>query len=291
MDYLSYLFFRFLVFIFRFVPFKLLYLKADFTYFLLYKVFKYRVKVVRDNLKNSFPDKTPDELLEIEKKFYKNLSDITLESIKGFSMSQKELKKRYKVVNPEVLQEFYDKGQAVIGFGSHYANWEWGVQTFGQQFPHKCIGFYKPLSNRYIDKWIKKGRAINDMHLHSIKETSISFEEKHKIPAIYIMVADQSPSNIKKAHWVHFLNRNTACLQGVGFYSKLYNLPVISGEVSRVKRGFYEVNIKVLIEDSSNYQAAEITNVMMKRLEKIIINKPEDWLWSHKRWKHNKIDL
>ncbi len=285
---LQYLFFRFMVLVFKIIPFQVLYWKADFLNFLLYRVFKYRVKVVRKNLKNSFPEKTVEELRQIEKAFYKNLSQITVESLKGFSMSPEQLKAHYKVVNPEVLQAFYDKGQSVIGVGSHFANWEWGVLAFGLQFPHKCIGFYKPLSNSYIDDYIKKSRAVWGMHLKSIRETAFSFEEKQERPSIYIMIGDQNPSNIKKAHWVDFLNQDTACLHGIDLYSRLYNYPVIYGEVQRIKRSYYEVKISVLTENPREYKEGEITMLVMKHLESIIRKKPQDWLWSHKRWKHKK---
>ncbi|MCK5538798.1 MAG: lipid A biosynthesis acyltransferase, partial [Bacteroidales bacterium] len=136
MKYFGYLFFRFFVLLFSFLPFRIIYLLADFAFFLLYKVFKYRRELVRQNLNNSFPDKSKQEIDEIELNFYHNLADISIESIKGMSLSEKQLKHRYKVINPEVLQKIYDRGVSVIGVGSHYANWEWGVLSFSLQFPH-----------------------------------------------------------------------------------------------------------------------------------------------------------
>ena len=288
MKYFGYLFFRFFVLFFSILPFRIIYLLADFAFFLLYKVFKYRRELVRQNLNNSFPDKSKQEIDEIELNFYHNLADISIESIKGMSLSEKQLKHRYKVINPEVLQKIYDRGVSVIGVGSHYANWEWGVLSFSLQFPHKCYGLYKPIKNKYIDKYLKKGRAQTGMYLYPMKETRQLFEEEQDRPRIYIMVADQSPTKIKKAHWVNFLNQDTACLPGVDFYTRNNNLPVIYGNVQRIKRGFYEVSIDLLITEDEKIEEGDVTRLIMNHLEEIIRKKPEDWLWSHRRWKHRK---
>lgn len=288
MQFIGYLFFRLLVFLFSIVPFWLLYLYSDFLYFIFFHIFKYRKDVVYKNLKNSFPEKTEKEINEIAKGFYKNLSDITLESIKGLSMSKKALKKRYPVVNVDLLKDYFNKGQSVIGLAAHYTNWEWGVISFGFQFTHKSIGLYKPMSNKYIDAYVKKSRAAWGMNLVSIKDTHSTFEKKHEKPAIFFMISDQSPSNINKAKWVKFLDQETACLHGAEAYSKKYNLPVVFGDVQRIKRGYYQIELSLFEENPQNTKDGEITEHYMKKLEDIIKAKPENWLWSHKRWKHKK---
>ncbi len=288
MQKLSYIFFRFIVFIFSLVPFWALYLYSDILYFSFFYVFGYRKKVVFSNLKKSFPEKTEEEINKIAKGFYKNLSDITLESIKGLSMSKKTLKKRYPVVNIEILDDYFKKGQSIIGLAAHYTNWEWGVISFGFQFKHKSIGLYKPLSNKYIDSYVKKARAAWGMNLVSIKETKNAFEKKYEKPAVFFMISDQSPSNIKRAKWVNFLNQETACLHGAEMYGKKYNIPLIFGDVQRIKRGFYEVKLSIFEDKPKETAEGEITKRYMKKIEEIIRKKPENWLWSHKRWKHKK---
>jgi KDO2-lipid IV(A) lauroyltransferase len=243
---------------------------------------------VISNLKSAFPEKSNSEIELLSTKFYKNLADITLESFKGNSMSEKELLERYKVLNPEILDTYRLEKKSIIGIGSHYCNWEWGVLIFNKQFNFNTIGFYKPLSNKFTDRYILKTRAKRGMQLESIHRTKDVFDQNKDIPIMYIMVSDQSPSNIKKAVWVNFLNQDTACLHGPEFYARLFDYPVLFGDVQRVKRGYYNITLSIIETNSKNTSESEITNKFMKKLESIIVEKPENWIWSHKRWKHKR---
>ncbi len=288
MQTIGYLFFRLLIFLYWITPFWLLYIFSDIIYFLFYHISGYRKKVVYTNLKKSFPEKSEAELKQICKGFYKNLSDVIVESIKGFSMSKKSLLKRYKVINPEVINKYYEQNKSVIGIGSHYCNWEWGVLCFSLQFKHRTVGLYKPLSNKVIDKYIRRTRAAWGMNLVSIYETAQNIEDHNSEASLYFMISDQSPSNAKKAYWIDFLNQDTACLHGPENYSKKYNLPVLYGHVDRIKRGYYEVNITDVESNPTIKAQSEITKAYMTILENYIIEKPENWLWSHKRWKSKR---
>ncbi len=287
---ISYILFRFFIFVFKLTPFWLLYLQSDIIYFLVYRVIGYRKKVVWQNLKNSFPEKTDIELKKITKGFYKNLSDITVESIKGFSMSKKALLKRYKVLNAEIADKYLAQNKSVIAVASHYANWEWGVLCLSLQFKHKSVGLYKPLSNKYIDNYMKKSRAAWGMNLLSIRETHQYIEKKNTAPSIYFMVSDQSPSNVDKAYWINFLNQDTACLHGVENYAKKYDIPVVYGHISRIKKGYYEFSVSMVEPNPKETADGEITKAYMKILEEHILKKPENWLWSHKRWKKKRTN-
>ncbi len=215
MQIFAYLLFRLSIFIFWLTPFWVLYLQSDIIFFLLYRVFGYRKKVVWQNLRNSFPEKSDQELKKMMKGFYENLSDITIEGIKGLSMNKKSLLKRYKVANPEILNQFYEQNKSVIAIASHYCNWEWGVLCLSLQFKHKSVGLYKPLSNKYIDAYMRKTRAAWGMNLVSIQETSRFFEKNKSETSIYFMIADQSPSNTKDAYWVDFSQKG-GCLYRYG---------------------------------------------------------------------------
>lgn len=288
MQYIGYLLFRVIIFLFKFIPFRCLYLLSDFLFFLLFYIVKYRKNVVLTNLKNSFPEKSEEDIKKIAKDFYHNLSDITLESIKGLTMNKKQLLKRYKVINLEFEHKYYEKGTGVIAVGSHYANWEWGIMCFSLQFSHETHGIYKPLSNKFIDKYIRKSRAAGGMNLVPIMETYNHFQKNFEKPPMQMLVSDQSPSNINKAHWIKFLNQDTACLHGMESYAKKYNLPIIYGDVQRVKRGYYEIKMLPVFDKPRETSEGEITKKFYEILEEIIICKPENWLWSHKRWKHKR---
>ncbi len=126
------------------------------------------------------------------------------------------------------------------------------------------------------------------MYLVPIWETREAFEESVKNPALFIMAADQNPGKVSKAIWVHFLNRETACIHGPESYARRYNTPLVYFDVQRVKRGYYTLTIRDLYENPSQTETGFVTGLYMQTLEKIIQNKPENWLWSHKRWKRKK---
>jgi KDO2-lipid IV(A) lauroyltransferase len=291
MEKVGYISFRILIFIFRLFPFWLLYLLSDFLFFMFFYIVKYRREVVFSNLRNSFPKKPEKEIFKIAKGFYHNLSDITVESIKGLTMSKKELVKRYKVINLDFEKKIFEQGRGVIALGSHYANWEWGVLCFSLQFSHEPYGLYKPLSNKLTDNYIRKSRAAWGMNLVPINETYSHFQKTFDKPPMHIMVSDQSPSNLKKAYWINFLNQETPCLHGAESYAKQTNLPIIYGDVQRVKRGYYEVTIMPVVDNPKETKDGEITKKFHEILENIIIKKPENWLWSHKRWKHKRKNI
>ncbi|MFP4547530.1 MAG: lysophospholipid acyltransferase family protein [Fidelibacterota bacterium] len=288
MNYVIYLFFRLMVFINRFVPFFVFYYFADIIYVFLYYVFKYRRNVVRQNLNRVFPDKSNQEIHQITKKFYHNLADIMLESIKGFSAKKEEMIKRYKVINPEIMNKYFNAGKDVILLGAHYTNWEWGALATGSQVQHHMVALYKPLSNKYIDQYMKKRRAAWNMELASIYRTSRVFDHDYGKPKAVIMLADQCPTKLDQAYFVDFLGQNTACLHGPEKYGRRKNLPLLYANMQRVKRGYYTVRIEKLSDNPAALKEGEITEIYMQHLENIIRRQPENWLWSHRRWKRTR---
>lgn len=289
MKLLSAVLFKVFVYFVGILPYRVLYMLSDFLRFLLQRVIGYRREVVEDNLKKTFPDKSPEELKKIENLSYKNLSDMLIEGIRAFTISKKQAAKRLFVKNPEIFEPFRKQEQGVIMVLGHYADWEWAVLSAPLYLRFKnLITFYKPLKNPYIDDYIQKNRTRTGMKLISIAATAATFIKYKKDPAIYILVADQSPSNPNKAHWVPFLKRDTAFLHGPEDYAKKYNLPVVFADIQRVKRGYYEAELFVLTTEPENLPEGEITRLYANKLEEVIYKKPEDWLWSHKRWKHTR---
>lgn len=288
MQYIAFLFLRLFTFIFACLPFSLIYLHSDILFFFLYRVFGYRKRVVYQNLKNAFPEKNEKEIQKIAKAFYVNLCDIIIESIISGYISKKTYLKRFPVVNPEILDEYFKNGQSVIGMAAHYTNWEWGVVGFAFQLKHKSIGLYKPVKNKYVERFMNKQRSVWGLGLVSIYDTYKTFSAKHEKPVIYFMISDQNPSNAKKTIWVNFLNQDTACLHGAETYAKMFNLPVLFIDLQKIKRGYYQTVISVLEADPKETAPDEITKKYMKKLEDIILAKPENWLWSHKRWKNKR---
>ena len=269
------------------LPYPLLYLLSDIIFLIMYRVIGYRKKVVFTNLRNSFPNKSKQELKKIMSDFYRHLCDIIMESVKGFTISEKQLRKRLIIKNPEFSNYFADKGQSIIFVGGHYNNWEICAQAFAMYSNHKCIGIYKPLSNAFINDKIYTSRSKYGMHLISMKQTKKSFEEGAQAKAI-VFGSDQNPANPKRAHWVQFLNQDTGVLFGVERYAKEYDWPVVFVSISKVKRGHYEVEYSLITDSPTEQPHGKITEDFTKRLEQDIINQPQYWLWSHKRWKHKR---
>ena len=276
----------FFIFLIGIMPFFILYLFSDLMYVFLYRIFGYRKKVVYDNLSLSFPKTEKQELKRLMGLSYKNLTDVLVEGIKGFTMTDSQIRKRHKILNPEIIEPFYKEGKSVIALPTHYGNWEWGALSpglFVQDF--NVVGFYKPLSNPFVDRFMRKNRSRTGTTLAPIYETPRIFERLKNKPTIYIMVADQSPSNPKKSYWVDFLGRDTVFLHGPENYARKYNIPLVFADIQRVKRGFYEMTLSILADKPLELEEGEITRRYAKMLESQINKKPENWLWSHRRWK------
>lgn len=267
-----------------------MYLFSDFAAFVMGRVVKYRHKVIYQNLKQAFPDKTSAEINTIAKGFYRNLTDNLLESFKTFTLSTSTIVRRHKIVNPELLESLLSKYDGIIGVTGHYANWEWGSQSGSLQCNNLFAALYKPLRNKYINSILKRSRAKCGTELVSIYETAELFEKYESKKCVFLMAADQSPSGgkqLKNSYWFDFFNRKTAFLYGPEKYARKYNYPVVYIDIQRVKRGFYEVMLSVVTESPAELPEGEITRLYKNKLEQVITKKPEDWLWSHRRWKHS----
>ncbi|MCK9422451.1 MAG: lysophospholipid acyltransferase family protein [Bacteroidales bacterium] len=285
MDRIVYLIFRFFIFIFRIIPFRALYCFSDLVYLVVYYVVGYRKKVVFANLKNSFPEKSVGEINRIARGFYHHFADLAIESLKAFTMNEQAVVKRYQYTNLAFLDALYREGKSVICVAGHYGNWEWGGIATGTQMLHKPVGFYKPLSNKYVDAYIRRTRVQGRSVLASITHTAETFLTDWREPAIFYMVADQSPSSPRLAHWVNFLNQDTATLHGPEKYARMYNIPVVFACIKKVKRGNYSVGFEMLEPNPVSTKTGEITVRYMQMLEAEIKAQPEYYLWSHRRWK------
>jgi KDO2-lipid IV(A) lauroyltransferase len=230
---------------------------------------------------------TKNEFQKVIRKTYLNLSDLLLESIKGLSMRKEELAKRHKFLNPELLQTSFEKHKSVILLTGHYNNWEWGIFSFNVYLPFKIIGIYKPLSNKYIDLFLKKKRERSGTILADLNLTRSYFEQYVPQTSLFYMAADQSPSNLKRAIWTTFLNRDTPSIHGPEKYAKHYGLPVVYAHIYRIRRGYYEVQLEWICNDELSCKENDITLNYTKILENDIIKDPSSWIWSHRRWKHS----
>ncbi|MEI7594977.1 MAG: lysophospholipid acyltransferase family protein [Bacteroidota bacterium] len=271
--------------IFGLFPFFLLYLFSDFIYILFHYVFKYRQKVILKNLNDTICKGQPEKAKTLLKGVHLNLTDILLEGIKSFSMSKSQITKRHKITNPEILIPYLEKNKSIIAVAAHYANWEWGSFSASLQTKYNVVGFYKPMSNKWIDSIMRKSRSKHGTTLASIKETSLTFEKYREIPSLFLMAADQNPAQESKTIWVDFLGVETAFLNGPEKHARNNDYPVFYVDVQRVKRGYYTVELSLLADNPNELAYGEITKRYADKLASVIDKNPCDWLWSHKRWK------
>lgn len=273
-----------------YLPLAILYGVSDFLYFVLYRIVKYRQKTVRTNLENSFPEKSKEEILQIEKKFYHHFCDLMVESIRLFSISEKELRLRNKMINPEVMNRLYDEGKSIILVGGHFNNWETGAAILSAFVKHHIIGIYAPLSNQFFNTEILKSRERFGMEMLSKKIVKAGFEHNKEKLTATIFATDQSPTHSKKVHWTTFLNQATPVLLGSELFAREYNYPVVFMYASKVKRGYYEIEAKLLEKNPSQTTDGQITEKHTRWLEEQIRETPQFWLWTHKRWKRKMKD-
>ncbi len=271
------------------LPFRLLYIVSDVFYILIYHIIGYRKKVVNNNLRLVFPDKTDKEITTIRKKFYKHLCDMFLEMAKTMSISEKELKKRFKITNPEEFKRLESLNKSVILIFGHYASWEWSI-VLQNYINFKGLAVYKKLANRHFDKLVRDIRSKFNTTLISTKETTsiINQNESEGIKSITGFLSDQSPRLSKDVYWGNFMGIDVPCFTGAERLAKKLDLSTAYLKVTKAKRGFYEAEIITLAEDSNKYENYELTDLFLKEVEKQIHKAPEYYFWTHKRWKHKK---
>jgi KDO2-lipid IV(A) lauroyltransferase len=285
MNTISYIAFRSFVFLFRIIPFRILFVLSDGICFLIYHLIGYRKAVIFRNLRNSFPEKSEDEIRKMAGKFYHHLCDMLVESMKAFSVKEEEVVERYKFEDTGFLDALCKQGKSVIVVAGHYGNWEWAGIASGSQMKHLPVGFYKPLTNKKVDDYVQRTRVQGRSKLVSITNTAAVFKTDYGEPAAFYMVADQSPSSVRLAYWLTFLGQDTAVLHGPEKYARIHNFPVVFAYSKKVSRGKYRVRFSMLVEDPSKTKMGEITEKYMRALENAILEEPEYYLWSHRRWK------
>jgi len=268
-------------------PLAVLYLFTDFFYLLLITIVPYRKKVIEQNIHRSFPDASEKEKKRIKRKFYRHLTQLLAESVKGLSISETELKRRISVKNPEIMDDLYVKGKSVLLVSGHYNNWEWVILSQALLFKHRALGIGMPMTSKFWDKKVNQRRSRFGMKVVHAKTYKEALNEQPEELKSVLVLSDQSPGDSLKSYWTTFLNQETAVLFGAELMAHQLNYAVVFYALHKVKRGKYEMELVLITDDPKNQSWGEITEAHTKLLEKEIILKPEFWLWSHKRWKRD----
>ena len=269
------------------LPMRILYLKSAFIYFIIYYIIGYRKKVVLKNLDIAFPNKSILEKKKISKKFYKHFSDLFVETIKAISISEKEILKRYKYKNPELVNSLLKSGKSIIFTSAHQANWEWSVNS-PLVVNATVKGAYTSLGNKYFDKVVKESREKFGFKCYESSKSvkAIHRDYKKQKQSIYLLISDQSPQLSKTVYWKDFLGAKVPVHVGAEVLAKKFNLAVVNCATKRLKRGFYETEFTLITDTPKQLENYKITDEYLKLTEKLIKQQPEFYLWSHNRFKH-----
>jgi KDO2-lipid IV(A) lauroyltransferase len=267
------------------LPFWFLYLISDFLYLVLFHLLGYRKKVVQTNLTNSFPEKSASEIESITIKYYRNLCDSIVETIKLISISKEALDKRVKC-NWDMFNRMTDQDRNGQGYMSHQFNWEWGTVLCNWHAPRRFTGLYMPLTNKAFDRLYLKIRGRSGTKLIKVQDMQKEMAEIQNEKTLWGFIADQNPSDPKRVSWNDFLNQKTAFFKGPEFVARRYNNIVFFGEIIKLRRGYYEIKLKLAFDNPRETKEGEITEAYVRHLEDSIKRQPENWVWSHRRWKH-----
>lgn len=271
------------------LPFRLLYLFSDFVYIIIYKIFGYRKKIVRENLKKGLPHLSDKERLIVEKKSYHHLCDIFLEMVKTMTISKKEINKRYVFTNLDTYLELEKKGKSIALMCAHYASYEWAV-SMNHHINFEGYGIYKQISNKYFDKLVRDIRSKFKAHLITTRETrkTIEYNKANGILGVFGFASDQIPSGKNTLYWNSFLGIETPIHYGAEALAKQFDMNVIFLKGKKVKRGYYEATFEVLSENVREVPDYKISELFIRKVEEQILEAPEYYLWTHKRWKNRK---
>ena len=290
---LSYIVYPFL-WCFSLLPLRVLYIFSDISYYLFYYIIRYRHRVVRTNLRNSFPEKGEKEIIQIEKKYYRHLCDLFVEMFRMWHMSDEEMRKRCVFRNLEVVQQYHDQGKSVIGVLGHYGNWEW-MSSCSLWIPSNVVFYalYKPLHEKKLDEMMLKIRSRFRAKLIPKDDILRQIVKDKREGQLFFagFIGDQTPNCENLNFWMDFLNQDTPVLIGTEKVARKFDLPVVSLRVRLVKRGYYEVHMMDLCAEPKSLEPGELTRMHTRILEQEIREVPELWLWSHKRWKHSRENV
>ena len=281
-----------LLYVISLLPFGVLYIISDGLSWLFWNVIKYRKKVVLENLSASFPEKTPHDRQIIGREFYRNLTDVILETVKLTSVTEAEIRDRIKVLHHQQLVDLVAEGKSFVILASHHCNWEW-IYTIGiLKYNLPIHGVYKPLTSAFFEEYMRYIRTRFGGVLIKMKDTMRHLVSTRHEPKAVSMVADQTPPFSEIQHWTNFMNQETGFYAGAEKIAKAFNLPVYFVHSHRTGRGRYQLIIERIDNQvlpgaagKSNFPQIDI---YAQKLEGLIRSEPQSYLWSHRRWKHKR---
>jgi KDO2-lipid IV(A) lauroyltransferase len=272
------------------LPFPVLYVLSDFLFFFSYYIVRYRRSLVRKNLIASFPEKTPSEITSIQREYYRNLCDYTVETVKLLTITQLELSSRVVFKNVAPLEKYKSLNQSILLLASHQFNWEWLLTSGNLSLPMAIDFVYQPVNNNVVNRFLLSCRTRFGAHPIKRNELAREIIKRKNVLRGVAIVADQYPGRKQDKKYVTtFLHQETAFFYGTNQLAALTQYPILYAEIRKVKRGYYEVTLMELAEPPYAKDSNEIIERYVKAAEKVIREYPSGWLWSHNRWKKRHL--
>lgn len=267
------------------LPLQVLYVLSDVICFFLYRVFGYRKDVVIDNLRHAFPNKSDNEIHSICNKFYQSFCDQWVEMLKLLTISERELNKRFKG-NWDLLETLRTEGKNAYVFLGHTFNWEWANVASQFNIRQQMAGVYLPIENGAFDRFVLKLRKRANGIMISMKSRKDAFAELNKVQHVLGLIADQNPSNLNNVLWVDFMHREAPFFIGSAHMARKGKAAVVLSRIKKIKRGYYKLEMQCLCDNAETIEADAITRAYVKHLEEQVTQQPENYMWTHRRWKH-----
>lgn len=268
------------------LPLRMLYVLSDVICFFLYNVFRYRKDIVIDNLRNAFPDKSEKEIRIICNKFYHNFCDQWVEMLKLLTISEKQLNKRFKG-NWDLLETLRVQGKNTYVFLGHTFNWEWANVASQFNIHQQMAGVYLPIESAAFDRFVLKLRRRANGMMISMKARKDAFAALNKTQHVLGLIADQNPSNLNNVLWVNFMHRKAPFFVGSAHMARKGNAAVVLSTIKKIKRGYYQLDMECLCNGAEAMEAEAIITAYVKHLERQVMEQPENYMWTHRRWKHS----
>ncbi len=260
---------------------------AGLLYFLLYRVAGYRLKVVRGNLSRAFPEKSPQERLEIERRFYRHLAEVFVDTIRLVTLSREEILARMIYTNQPEHEERM-RGRSWISAMSHFGSWELTI-NYVCNSDHRVLAVYHPLHSKAFDfyyRWARSRFGTQPIPMRDIYREVIGSRQPLRQNVTVALLADQRPPLHEATQWLRFLNQETAFVPGPGRMAKRFGMPVVFMYVRQVRPRHYEAQMQEIYDGREDISEQEITRRYAERLEAQIREAPHLWMWSHHRWRY-----
>ena len=268
------------------LPLRCLHIISDGLFPFVYYLVKYRRGVVRSNLEKAFPDYSEEQIKKTEKAFYRHFTDLILESAVMNFIPYERASKRFSLKNPELVEELYKRNMDILGVGGHYGNWEF-LNHMENHFDYRFVAIYKPLNNKYFDRMVRNRRSKYGSIMapvNHVARTLIDLKKKN-ILSFTGFLADQRPVWQHIQYWTKFMGVDSPVFIGPEKIAKKINSAVVFINIRRLKRGIYEAEFELITQDPKAEKPYAITESYLRHLEKLIMEEPSWYLWSHNRWK------